>query len=157
MFKKIWHIHFPRYALIYSKSETVDEKTSNTAILAVTIMVAGLFAFAPIEQASTAHSTSIGIQQEITATDTDYDSGDRVGITCNEAFVLLGIKTDLTNIEADDIVDLHATEEGVFDTELVADVLAGETDEFFFGDEVPTTGFPTNTWVNFFLDTETDT
>ena len=63
----------------------------------------------------------------------------------------------MTNIEADDIVDLHATEEGVFDTELVADVLAGETDEFFFGDEVPTTGFPTNTWVNFFLDTETDT
>jgi len=125
--------------------------------LTVTILVAGLFASAPIEQASTAHSTSIGILQEITATDTNYDSGDRVGITCNGAFVLLGIKTDLTNIEADDIVDLHATEEGVFDTELVADVLAGETDEFFFGDEVPTTGFPTNTWVDFFLGTETDT
>ena len=28
----------------------INEKTSNTAILAATIMVAGLFAFAPVEQ-----------------------------------------------------------------------------------------------------------
>ena len=59
-------------------------KIAIPALLVATVMVAGAFAFVPVEQASTVHTTSIGQLQAVTATDANasWNVGEELGVTC---------------------------------------------------------------------------
>jgi len=65
-------------------------KLTIPAILAATVMVAGIFAFMPVEQASTVHATSaLATVEVLTFTDADVTEGtDVYSLTCTgDAFV----------------------------------------------------------------------
>jgi len=124
-------------------------KLTIPAILAATVMVAGIFAFMPVEQASTVHTTVQGTQTviaEITAAQVDgtvLDGGATTTLTCGGPCIILGIHADFaTDDDADEELNIAAnsiTLDGVardhgildlgnfaYDHELLNELFAGE-------------------------------
>jgi len=75
-------------------------KLAIPAILAATVMVAGMFAFMPVEQASTVHTTVIDdlqadimVLQKISAdaAGLDIDDGEVFTVDCNVPFTIVGL------------------------------------------------------------------
>ena len=84
-------------------------KLTIPAILVATVMVAGIFAFMPVQQASTVHDTIIDENTQIisvdsTAADFAYTDDDELRISSSEPYQLIGVTC--TN---DDIADVDAT------------------------------------------------
>ena len=67
-------------------------KIAIPALLVATVMVAGAFAFLPVEQASTVHTTAAGqgINSE-ELTDATPANGDTYGVTCTTDYTLLSV------------------------------------------------------------------
>ena len=63
------------------------------ALLVATVMVAGAFAFMPVQQASTVHTT-IGILQSITQSQAEMDAGDEITLTCDGPFEVTSVIVD---------------------------------------------------------------
>ena len=106
-------------------------KLTIPAILVATVMVAGIFAFIPVEQASTVHSTTLGTIQSVTVTDTDLETGDTLSVTCTDTAILLSIAVDVEGSHAaGDALDINVDFDGAattYDeiTDLVADIYTG--------------------------------
>ena len=108
-------------------------KLAIPAILTATIMVAGIFAFMPVEQASTVHTTAIGTIVDVVDTDASWDATDNLGVTCTGAFEVLQIELDLTEgaglFDATDNINFNIDGDGigtgVATTILVADIFGG--------------------------------
>ena len=69
-------------------------KIAIPAILVATVMVAGMFAFAPVEQASTVHTTvssDIIVFTETLTLDAANTDNDTLDLTCNQPFAVLAI------------------------------------------------------------------
>ena len=109
-------------------------KLTMPAILVATVMVAGVFAFMPVEQASTVHTTIQGaggtslddvlaasmITEVEAVSVTDSNTGDIVTLACTEDYILMGLTADYAVIDIDD--DLLIEADGV-------DVLTREGDD----------------------------
>jgi len=86
-------------------------KLTIPAILAATVLVAGIFAFMPVEQASTVHDTIIGENTQIisvdsTAADFAYTDNDELRISSSEPYQLIGVTcTNDDSADADAVVD----------------------------------------------------
>jgi len=81
-------------------------------ILVATIMVAGMFAFIPVEQASTVHDTIRSNTVEIidvatTPANFDLTSNDELRITSNNPFAILGI--NCVQVDTGDGEDIDST------------------------------------------------
>ena len=97
-------------------------------ILAATIVVAAIFAFAPVQNAVSVHTTIQGAlgtsgddllasSQTITideVTVTDSNTGDVVTLTCTDNYVLLGLSADYVLIDDGDDILVEANGVGVF-------------------------------------------
>jgi len=95
-----------------------NRKLAIPAILAVTVMVAGLFAFAPVEQASTVHEQVVqgvtGVQTSITETlnvtiPVNTFEYHQVILTADEAFTIVDVTVENSISGADecDVVDFQ--------------------------------------------------
>jgi len=85
------------------------------SILVATILVAGIFAFMPIEQASSVHTTIQGTQQNLVAlelTDADQDAGDLYTIDCTTDYIVLGIAVNVVGTQTTDANDLTVSAGG---------------------------------------------
>ena len=72
-------------------------KLTIPAILVATVMVAGIFAFMPVEQASTVHKSAAGqgLQSVTVATAADVDGESDIAVlTCDAPFQVLSITVD---------------------------------------------------------------
>jgi len=79
-------------------------KLTIPTILVATVMVAGIFAFMPVEQASTVHTT---IQlQTVIKSDTDMDATDTIVLTCTQPFSVTSIVFETDNADATDDVSV---------------------------------------------------
>jgi len=107
-------------------------KLTIPAILVATVMVAGIFAFMPVEQASTVHTTAAG-QGFKTATvgTADFDAGDIVTLTCTLQTLVYEITVDVTgSLAADNDYDINVDLDGLAgilatDADFIATVHAG--------------------------------
>ena len=91
-------------------------KLTIPAILVATVMVAGAFAFMPVQQASTVHTTIQGTQQNLVAlelTDPDNNVGDLYTIACTTDYVVLGIVALMTGTVTDNDLTVSAGGEDV--------------------------------------------
>jgi len=91
-------------------------KITIPAILVATVMVAGAFAFMPVEQASTVHTTIQGTQQNLVAlelTDTAFAVGDTYTIDCTTDYAVLGLAINSGTTTAADTVTVSAGGEDV--------------------------------------------
>jgi len=88
-------------------------KLAIPAILLATVMVAGIFAFMPVEQASTVHGDITGSQIQFAHDDFDASeiaivNGMEIEITATTAFCIDEISIELANLDAND--DLQTSE-----------------------------------------------
>lgn len=83
-----------------------------TALVAV-ILIAGVFALMPVQQASTVHGT-IGSLQTLTKSDTDFDAAENLDFTCTAAFEVVSMTVDVAASFADvaDNIDLIIDPDG---------------------------------------------
>ena len=69
------------------------------SLLAVTVLIAGIFAFSPIEEASTVHTTILANQVQVVElgiiTPGDMAAGVEYSIDCDAAYRVVGITFDL--------------------------------------------------------------
>jgi hypothetical protein len=85
------------------------------AILTATVLLAGMFAFMPVEKASTVHTTilnSAGVNSDTEAGDGDIDNDSMIQITGTEPFCVLALyifETD-AEVDADDAIDIVGIE-----------------------------------------------
>ena len=117
-------------------------KLTIPAILVATVMIAGAFAFMPVQQASTVHTT-IGLLQTFTATATNMAQDDVVAFDCNDEVIVYSIQIDSTDVSDADIVDLQI-DDGVTTSVLDDDVngaSGGLTDTLSLA-EISTADFP---------------
>jgi len=98
-------------------------KLTIPTILVATVMVAGIFAFMPVEQASTVHTT-IGLLQAVTATATDMVVDDVAAFDCTDEVIIYSIQVDSTDVSDTDVIALQI-DDGVTTTVLDADVNGG--------------------------------
>jgi len=119
-------------------------KIAIPALLVATVMVAGAFAFVPVEQASTVHLSAEG-QGFKTATvgTTDFDAGSIVTLTCTQQTLVYEIIVDATgSLAADNDYDINVDVDGagvqVVDANYIATVHAGAPADlaFILTDEV---------------------
>ena len=83
------------------------------SILAATILVAGMFAFMPVQKASTVHTTiQSTILQSVAKSDTDVATGDALTLTCTAPFVVHAINVDADGTLATDTVDVDFDPDG---------------------------------------------
>ena len=125
-------------------------KLTIPTILVATVMVAGMFAFIPVEQASTVHTsgtiTSVNdLQSETIASAADVDNGETFAtLSCDGPFVVLAINIDgdgdfLTT--APDEVDVFFDPDGAGganwdNVPVIADFVAVERTATNFDDEM---------------------
>ena len=91
-------------------------KLAIPAILTATIMVAGMFAFMPVEQASTVHTTSSGRLVEVTDTDAAWNADENLGVTCTGPFEVIQMELEITTggaFSAADNIDFTIDGDGV--------------------------------------------
>ena len=83
-----------------------------TALVGV-ILIAGVFALMPVQQASTVHGT-IGSLQTLTKSDTDFDVGENLDFTCTAAFEVVSMIIDVNAAldNAGDNIDLIVDPDG---------------------------------------------
>lgn len=102
-------------------------------VLASIIFVAGMFAFVPVQDASTVHSTFIGTVVEVTDTDALWNAGEDLGVTCTGAFEVLQIELDITDggggfdatDDIDFIIDGDGDGVGLAGTIVTTDIFGG--------------------------------
>ena len=103
-------------------------KLTIPAILVATVMVAGIFAFMPVEQATTVHTTIIDETMQIisvdsTAADFAYTDDDELRISSSEPYQLIGVtctNDDDTDVDASvDFADLVVTVDGSTDAAII--------------------------------------
>jgi len=72
-------------------------KLAIPTLLVATIMVAGAFAFMPVEQASTVHTTAAAYDVKIaeSVADTDTETGETFTLTCTADYQLVGLTVDM--------------------------------------------------------------
>ena len=85
-------------------------KLAFPAILVATVMVAGIFAFMPVEQASTVHTT-IGVLNTATANDLDLPAAvtNIIDLTSGSDIAVGTICASITDATGDDSLALSAT------------------------------------------------
>jgi len=79
------------------------------SILGIILLVAGIYAFVPIEEASTVHKTinSFVVPQVVVlATDNTVAANDNYELNCDAKFTLLGMNLDATGIGGNEDIDL---------------------------------------------------
>jgi len=132
-------------------------KIAIPAILVATVMVAGMFAFMPVEQASTVHTTgtittandadiaailadtdgTLILQVISAATTFDVDTNDEIRVDCDTTFIVNGlILSGATNIQADDEIQVSGIEldgAGPGGTDIPRESAAGFTTTDFAG------------------------
>ena len=139
-------------------------KLAIPAILAATVMVAGLFAFAPVEQASTVH-TGTGSQLGliiVTDSGTGITDGDRIVFDCDKDFTVREILFTVTNLETvtsnSEVIDLGADDGAGGDpdfpmVEIDGVPLTDENGDFeeesFISSSTDPNADPTVTWTGF--------
>jgi len=90
-------------------------KLTIPVILVATVMVAGIFAFMPVQQASTVHTTIQATQQNLVVlelTDPDQDAADTYTINCTTDYVVLGIVVHVAGTQTTDANDLQLSAGG---------------------------------------------
>jgi len=99
-------------------------------MLVATVLVAGIFALVPIEQASTVHTTIQGTQLEFKSDTSAASKGAGVDytLTCDRGCILEAIY-----IDDDDAVD---TQDNVFTTITITNIIGVETSTIDFADEI---------------------
>ena len=90
-------------------------KLAIPAILAATVLVAGIFAFMPVEQASTVHTVVQGSQiqfahDDFDASAIDVTDGQEIEITATTAFCIQDISIEFANLEANDDLETDEVE-----------------------------------------------
>ena len=89
------------------------------SILAATVLVAGMFAFMPVDKASTVHTTIQAATTDLTSvTKIDDDAplnnietGDAVSVTCTQPFIVRTVQIDISNtVAAGDITGTFASD-----------------------------------------------
>ena len=82
------------------------------SILAATVLIAGVFALMPVQEASTVH-TQLGTLQTLTKTDADFNQAENIDFTCTAAFLLESLVWDVTGAYQQlDIIDLQLDVDG---------------------------------------------
>lgn len=106
-------------------------KLTIPALLVATVMVAGAFAFLPVEQASTVHTSAAGQGFKVaTVGTTDFDAGNIVTLTCTSQSLIYEITVDVTgSLAADNDYDINVDIDGggpiAIDANYMATVHAG--------------------------------
>jgi len=120
------------------------------AILTATVLLAGMFAFIPVEQASTVHTTIQGSQGTVSidtvdATAVELDDNDEIEITAANAFCVVSMTIEI--IAADDN-DIFNTDDNEINGVNINDV-AGATEVFdFLTDPGGAATFLSDLWVD---------
>ena len=115
-------------------------KLSIPAFLAATIMVAGIFAFMPVEQASTVHTQFVQDTQleiQVLTDNDDIDTDGQIEIECNRPFVLYTLFVTMANVVDGDVIAIIDVE--IDEDDLVSDpagdgVIASLPDIFLVND-----------------------
>jgi len=82
-------------------------------ILVATVLVAGFFAFSPVDQAGTIHTTILGGTMAVeceTTTNTDISDTTEVDITADDEFVLESVFVEFTAGDGTDDIDFPVVE-----------------------------------------------
>ena len=104
-------------------------------ILSVTVLVTAIFAFMPVQEASTIHTTIDATQLTLQfvqkrTTDADIDPGEEITLDCDQPFEVMGFSLDEgTGIEASEAIniDLVEIEDGANDRPIASDTAFAAT------------------------------
>ena len=129
------------------------------SVLAATVLIAGVFALMPVQEASTVH-TQLGTLQTLTKTDTNFDQAETIDFTCTAAFLLEAMSWDVSGgFQGTDVIDLQLDPDGTGGDELfeiLADVQGGPVDGSITGRAaVGALGGEANGFVRLVFTTET--